>query len=624
MARLGEYLLKEGLITEAALTAALAQQKEGEFLGSILVKQGAIEEGSLAKAIEKQSSSPFIDLERIPLDARLAAVIPQSFAEKTRCIPIRVEKQVLYIGAVDPTNVMAWDELARHSEKSIRTFTVRESQLASAWKRIYGDANDTALDREPPATTTLKVKSTTPPNGAPHSPEKKSSGAFARTGLFRGASAPQPEPPPPPMDPQEAFDIEKLRASLDEVEVVSEVEEDEGPGYDMIAAAATDSPTVRLVNGFIYEAQEKGASDIHIEPFEDATRVRYRVDGVLVERVSLPRQNHRMLISRIKVMAQLDISERRLPQDGRVRMRMGEKTIDLRISTLPSQYGEKVVIRLLGGALVKENVDQLGLKARDLDRLKWAVSATNGMILVTGPTGSGKTTTLYTILRQLNEPGVNITTAEDPVEYEQRGIIQVQVKPDIGLTFAAALRSFLRQDPDIIMVGEIRDLETAEIAIKAALTGHLVLSTLHTNDAIWTIARLIEMGIEPFLVGAAVRAVVAQRLVRRLCSQCKRPAPESEYQAVKRVAPDRPRPKQLYSAGRCGACSQGFRGRTPVFEVFSLDKDDVKKVVTEGAKRDQLIAAARADGMRTLVERALEYVEDGTTTFEEAWACCGM
>jgi type II secretory ATPase GspE/PulE/Tfp pilus assembly ATPase PilB-like protein len=352
--------------------------------------------------------------------------------------------------------------------------------------------------------------------------------------------------------------------------------------------------------------------------------VRYRIDGVLRARVELPRARHRMVVSRVKIMAQLDISERRLPQDGRVRMKIGEKPLDLRISTMPVSHGEKVVIRILGGTVVKDSIEGLGMRARDLDRMRKAVGTTNGLVLVTGPTGSGKTTTLYTILRQLNDPAVNVITVEDPVEFELKGIAQLQVKSQIGLTFASALRAFLRQDPDIIMVGEIRDAETAEIAVKSALTGHLVLSTVHTNDSIWTVARLIDMGVPPFLVAASVRCIVAQRLVRRLCQHCKVPASEADYEAFERVTNGR-KATSLFGARGCGACAGiGFKGRLAVFEVFSIERDDVKRIVTEGASRDALMLAARADGMKTLVERAIEHVEDGVTTLGEAWACCGM
>jgi type IV pilus assembly protein PilB len=606
MARLAEFLVKEKLITEDALKTALdAMRKEPDFLGSILVKQGAIQEEALARALETLSGSPLIDLDRIELRPKLGSTVPSSFAEKHRCVPVHVDDSCVYVGAVDPTNVVAWDELAGVVELSVRTFTVRESQLKAAWKRVYVENESGAATTTTASGRLRAVNATT--------------ARFARASIARG----EKRNAPPPIVPEEEFDIERLAAALEEVEVLTEEQEEEQATQDTIIAAAGDSPTVKLVNGFIYEAAEKGASDIHIEPLDQTTRVRYRIDGELRRRVELPRSKHRMIVSRLKIMAQLDIAERRLPQDGRVRMRVGERAFDLRISTVPVMQGEKIVIRLLGGTLVKESIDRLGMRARDLDRLRAAVTISSGMVLVTGPTGSGKTTTLNTVLRQLNTGNVNIMTAEDPVEYEQQGICQVQVKPQIGLTFASALRSFLRQDPDIIMVGEIRDLETAEISIKAALTGHLVLSTLHTNDAIWTIARLIDMGIPPFLVAAAVRCVVAQRLVRRLCPECREPAPETEYETFARLAPGLPRPARLYVAKGCGACgAAGYRGRSPVFEVFSLAKETVKRIVTQGARREELLAAARADAMKMLFERALELVEEGVTTLEEAWACC--
>ena len=629
MARLGEYLLKEGLVSEGQLqTAVAAQLKDNDFLGAILVKQGAITEEVLARALEKQSGSPCIDLERIPLDPSLATVVPYTFAERTRCIPIGIEKRSLYIGAVDPSNIAAWDELAQYANLSVRTFTVRDSQLPSAWKRIYGEKpriDSTAVTATfvrpgaPSMAATLKL----PAARGPSTLRMPRAGGLASAivgALKSGPAASPAASPAPAVD--EPFDVAKLTASYANLELVTE-DRREDDAVD--AATAADSPAVKLVDGFILEAVERGASDIHLEPFERTTRVRYRIDGVLQQRTELPRAVHRNLISRIKIMSTLDIAERRLPQDGRVRIRVGERAIDLRISTLPTTHGEKVVIRILGGKLVHETIEAIGLRARDLDRVRSAISATNGMILVTGPTGSGKSTTLHTILRQLNDTGVNISTAEDPIEYEQPGINQVQVRADIGLSFAAALRAFLRQDPDILMVGEIRDLETAEISIKSALTGHLVFSTLHTNDAIWTIARLIDMGVPGYLVGAAVRCIVAQRLMRRLCPACKVPASEADYERYRRLVPDKARPRQLFTSRGCEACNRvGFKGRVPVFEVFSLEKEEVKKLVLDGARRDLLVAVARADGMRTLVERSLEHVEEGTTSLGEAWASCGM
>src|SRR5579883_2543329 len=396
MARLGEFLVKEGLISEAALQAATEAQKDQDFLGTVLVRQGALSEDALARALEKQSGSPCIDLERIPLEPALSGIVPQTFAERTRSIPIRVDKQCLYIGAVDPTNVVAWDELAALTELSIRTFTVKESQLATAWTKLYTDDGKT-----PRSVTTTSVRAARKAAERPGAIERLASA----TGIFR-SPAPETELAPlEPIVPEREFNVDTLAGALDSVEVVADEPEEEVPSYNMLQAAATDSPSVKLVNGFIWEAVERGASDIHIEPFEDATRVRYRVDGVLQTRVELPRSNHRTLISRVKVMAALDIAERRLPQDGRVRMRIGGKPVDLRVSTLPVSHGEKVVLRVLGGTLVKDSIDQLGLRPRDLERVRSAISATNGMVLVTGPTGSGKTTTLYTVLKQLNEPG---------------------------------------------------------------------------------------------------------------------------------------------------------------------------------------------------------------------------
>ncbi|MDH7500611.1 MAG: type IV-A pilus assembly ATPase PilB, partial [candidate division NC10 bacterium] len=379
-----------------------------------------------------------------------------------------------------------------------------------------------------------------------------------------------------------------------------------------------DAPVVKLVNVILTDAIKKGASDIHLEPYEKTFRVRYRIDGMLYEVMSPPMKLRAALTSRVKIMAQLDISERRLPQDGRIKIRMGGKEMDYRVSTLPTLFGEKVVLRLLDKSSLQLDMTKLGFEPKSLADFEAAITAPYGMVLVTGPTGSGKTTTLYSALNRINSPETNIMTAEDPVEFNLPGINQVQMKAEIGLNFAAALRSFLRQDPDIIMVGEIRDYETAEIAIKAALTGHLVLSTLHTNDAPSTVSRLLNMGVEPFLVSASTNLILAQRLVRKVCKDCKEEVqvPPSVLTSLG-FSPEEAKSIVCYHGKGCNTCSDtGYRGRLALYEVMVIN-EDIKKLILDGASTIELREAARRNGMLTLRESGLQKLREGITTLEE-------
>jgi type IV pilus assembly protein PilB len=412
--------------------------------------------------------------------------------------------------------------------------------------------------------------------------------------------------------------VEDIMKNFDDKDVEALREGDDNVNVAELGQAAEDAPVVKLVNLILTDAIKKGASDIHIEPYEKSFRVRYRIDGVLYEVMQPPTRLKAAITSRIKIMSQLDIAERRLPQDGRIKIKMGGREMDYRVSTLPTLFGEKVVLRLLDKGNLQLDMTKLGFEPTALTDFESGILMPYGMVLVTGPTGSGKTTTLYSALNRLNTTETNIMTAEDPVEYNLPGINQVQMKAEIGLNFAVALRSFLRQDPDIIMVGEIRDYETAEIAIKAALTGHLVLSTLHTNDAPGTISRLLNMGVEPFLVAASTNVILAQRLARRVCQSCKEPAPVPP-QALLNIGfspEDAAKITPLKGKG-CMTCSEtGYKGRVALYEVM-LIKENIKEAILQGASVIELRELGRKNGMRTLREAGLQKIREGMTSLEE-------
>ncbi len=405
---------------------------------------------------------------------------------------------------------------------------------------------------------------------------------------------------------------------LEDFEDIEFGEEAESVNVLDLEKQSGEAPVVRLVNAVLINAIKKGASDIHIEPYEKKMRVRYRIDGVLWEEMAPPLKLKAAMTSRIKIMASLDIAERRLPQDGRIKLKMGkEREMDFRVSVLPTLFGEKVVLRLLDKSNLQLDMTRLGFEVTPLEWFKKAIHSPFGMVLVTGPTGSGKTTTLYSAMAELNKVTENISTAEDPVEYNLPGINQVQMHDDIGLNFAAALRSFLRQDPDIIMVGEIRDFETAEIAVKAALTGHLVLSTLHTNDAPSTVSRMLNMGVEPFLVTASTRLILAQRLCRLLCAECKKPAhPNPEALVEMGVPPEEAHQVQLFTAEGCRSCNQGYKGRMALYEVMPMF-EEIKEMVLQGSSTAELKAEAIRLGMRTLRMSGIQKIKEGVTTIEE-------
>jgi type IV pilus assembly protein PilB len=596
MAKLGEMLLREGLITQDQLQDALETQQRmpNYLLGDILVRKGILQESELVDVIVRQTGHRPVDLDKVELDPDLKLLVPQGMAVECRCVPFKKNKSLLCVAMVDPEDTGAINRLSSATSCTIKPFVVGPSTLERAMKRLYGK------DINP---------------GSQGNFEKE--GGLSDTWNFQGMNS---DVTSVEVDDRNVDDA--MRAALEEV---SE-EEDTGqrPRRSFTDIVDIDdherSPIIRLVNSLLSKAVQMNASDIHIEPFEDSVRVRLRIDGVLIKIVNFPTNVLSGVVSRIKVMANMDIAEKRIPQDGRLKARFNNgMTVDFRVNTLPGVYGEKVVLRVLGQGMMMNEISQLGLRSEGYRQLMEAIKNPFGMILVTGPTGSGKTTTLYTILQQLNKEDVNIVTAEDPVEYRIKGITQVNVKPAIGFTFDMALRAFLRQDPDIIMVGEIRDYETAAIAIRAALTGHLVLSSLHTNDCPSTVVRLVDMGIEPYMVASAVKLVIAQRLVRKICDNCKEEIPLSEAEKLEVDESVLASLEKLFRGKGCKKCNGlGYKGRAAVFELMPVKTQALKRIITDGGTEIQVAQVARREGLRTLRDDALEMVNTGITTLEEA------
>ncbi|MFQ5881414.1 MAG: type IV-A pilus assembly ATPase PilB [Candidatus Methylomirabilales bacterium] len=553
--RLGDMLVKAKLITEEQLRKALAQQEtSGGRLGSNLVKLGYLTEEDITSFLSKQYGVPSINLAHFEIDQSLIKLVPAEIAQKHMLIPINRKGNALTVAMADPSNIFAIDDIKFLSGFKVEPVVAAETSIKNAINKHYDSA-----------------------------------------GL-----------------------VQDLMKTFDEREVSTVEEVEEGVDTGDLQKATEDAPVVKLVNLILTDAIKKGASDIHVEPYEKSFRVRYRIDGVLYDVMQPPMKLRAAITSRVKIMAQLDIAERRLPQDGRIKIKMGQKEIDFRVSTLPTLFGEKVVTRLLDKSNLQLDMTKLGFESQALRDFEKAILAPYGMVLVTGPTGSGKTTTLYSALHRLNTIETNIMTAEDPVEFNLPGVNQVQMKPEIGLNFAAALRSFLRQDPDIIMVGEVRDYETAEIAIKAALTGHLVLSTLHTNDAPSTVSRLLNMGVEPFLVAASTNLILAQRLARKICGSCKEEV-KVPHQALIDVGflPEETETLRYYQGKGCMECNDtGYRGRLALYEVMVIT-DDIKDAILQGASVSELKELARKNGMRTLREAGLQKIREGMTTIPE-------
>jgi len=557
---LGELLLREKLINLSQLQDAQRVQQEGENLGYTLAKLGYLEESHLISFLSRQYGVPSINLDEADVSEEAVKLVPREVAERHVLMPIMRQGSTLIVAMSDPGNIYAMDDLKFLTGLNVEVLVASETSIRKAIERYYGTTQ--------------------------HDERLKS--------LF------------------EEIEGEEEPGRIDVVK-------DEQVDLTELAKATEEAPVVRLVNMILVDAVKREASDIHIEAYEKDFRVRYRMDGVLYEVMRPPMRLRNAIVSRIKIMAELDIAERRLPQDGRIRLVMGkEKEVDFRISILPCLFGEKVVARVLDKSALKLDLAAIGFEEVPLRQFREAIHQPWGMVLVTGPTGSGKSTTLYSALTELNTTTENISTAEDPVEMNIPGINQVHVREEIGLTFAAALRSFLRQDPDIIMVGEIRDFETAETAVKAALTGHLVLSTLHTNDAPSTINRLLNMGIEPFLVTASLILVLAQRLVRKICKECKEPAPVSPEVLMQIGFPEKEAKSVVPMKGRgCRVCNEtGYKGRSGIYEVMPVG-DEIKEAILQGFSAVELKREAMRLGMMSLRQAGLAKVKAGITTIEE-------
>jgi type IV pilus assembly protein PilB len=593
--KLGRLMVNSGLITEEQLQRALLTQKrQGGRLGSLLVSLKYLSEEKLLEFLSKQYGIPSVDLAKQEIDLTVVKLIQSNVAQKYLLIPFKRSGGTLSVAMVDPTNVLAVDDIKFMTGYAVETHISGESAVLGAIAKYYGTGG--MLERTDQASQVSKPSVMLEPKDYTY--QEEDTGYQADAGEI---SIVEPED----------FDS-VVGSALENIDVVEEQQED--------LVKEVDAPIVKLVNGILVNAVKLGASDVHIEPYETSFRVRYRLDGVMKTAMNLPLKIKNAAVSRLKIMSKLDIAERRLPQDGRIKLKLGKKKeVDFRVSTLPCLFGEKVVLRILDKGNLTLDLTKLGFERKALDDFNAAINSPYGMVLVTGPTGSGKTTTLYSALSQINTPEINIMTAEDPVEYNLMGINQVQMKDDIGLNFAAALRSFLRQDPDVIMVGEIRDFETAEIGVKAALTGHLVLSTIHTNDAPSTINRLLNMGIEPFLVASSVILILAQRLARKICAQCKNPDPSVPVEALVRAGF---RKEDLngwtpQKGKGCELCSgTGYKGRVALYEVMPIG-EQIRELILQGATSDDIKKKAISLGVKTLRMSGLAKVKEGVTTLEE-------
>ena len=586
--RLGELLVRKNLITPEQFKKALEDQKSnGARLESSLVKLGYIKEDELLSFLSAQYRVPSIKLSKVEINANVVKLVPASTAKKHFVIPTNRIGTKLTLAMVDPSNITVIDEIKFITGFRVEPVVASETEIIDAIKKYYGGGGDLAG---------LGSKTI---DAADYSfDEDMAAAASEGVSLDDGVVN---------VDDFDAL----VHGAVENVEVVEQQTAEDSEDIQ--------GPIIKIVNGILIRAIKMGASDIHFEPYERTFRIRYRIDGVMMRAMSLPMQIKNALVSRLKIMSKLDIAERRLPQDGRIKLRLSKgKEMDFRVSTLPTLYGEKVVLRLLDKSSLQLDMTKLGFEESSLADLHAAIHRPVGMILVTGPTGSGKTTTLYSALSELNKETENIMTAEDPVEYNFMGINQVQMHEEIGLTFASSLRSFLRQDPDIIMVGEIRDFETAQIAIQAALTGHLVLSTVHTNDAPGTVSRLIDMGIEPFLISSAVILILAQRLIRKICSECKEPAQVHPQLLIDLgVPPDEVKSFPTFKGKGCPICSNtGYKGRLGLYEVMPM-KEEVKELILARSSTSEIKKEAIRLGMKTLRQSGIHKIKTGMTTIEE-------
>jgi type IV pilus assembly protein PilB len=554
--RLGNILLREGMITQDQLAGALQDARSNSTrLGYSLIKLGFIQEEELTRMLSRQYRVPAVDINKVTVDPRILKLLPGDIAHRHLVLPLRRVGRTLTVAMANPADPGAIDQLKFVTRHDIEPVVVGEFTLKKHIDKYYGQ--------------------------------------------------------------QDADVLAELLDVIDDegVEVIEEREDEFSEAA--LKAQVEDAPVVKLINGLLTDAVLKGASDIHIEPYEHELRVRYRIDGALMEVMKPPLKMKAALTSRVKILADLNIAERRVPQDGRIKLKVKNKVVDFRVSTLPVIFGEKIVLRILDKGNLTLDLEKFGFEPKAERDFMHAIMQPYGMVLVTGPTGSGKTTTLYSALSKINNQDVNIMTAEDPVEYNLHGINQVQVRNEIGMTFAAALKAFLRQDPNIIMVGEIRDIETGGIAIKAALTGHLLLSTLHTNDAPSTVTRMMDMGLEPFNVAAALNVVTAQRLLRRICSSCKQEATYTDEYLNGARLEDKYRAITFYKGEGCDNCGgTGYKGRQGLYEVMAAS-NELRKLIMQGAGVDEIRHQALADGMLTLRMDGMRKVEQGITTLEE-------
>jgi len=555
--RLGDLFVREGLINEKQLQDALVESRESKSrLGYALVKLGFVEEEELTRMLAKQYRVPAVDLTKVTVDPKILKIVPGEVAFKHLVLPLRRVGRTLTVAMANPTDLGAIDDLKFITRYDIEPVIVGEYTLRKHLEGYYE-----VVDERVSTLLTEFIED-------------------------------------------------------DEVEYVDEKDDD--VSVAALQAEVDAAPVVKFINGLLTDAVLKGVSDIHIEPFEKEIRIRYRIDGALREVMKPPMKMKAALTSRIKILSDLNIAERRIPQDGRIKLKMKDKVVDFRVSTLPVIFGEKIVMRILDKGNLTFDLATFGFEPKAQHDFMDAISKPYGMVLVTGPTGSGKTTTLYSALSKVNTEEVNIMTAEDPVEYNLHGINQVLVRTQVGMTFAAALKAFLRQDPNIIMVGEIRDIETGGIAIKAALTGHLVLSTLHTNDAPSTVTRMIDMGLEPFNVASALNLISAQRLLRRICKNCKKETtyPDEYFRAAK-VPSEYVEKTTFYKGEGCDQCNgSGYKGRAGVYEVMAMSPD-LRKAIMNAAGTDEIRDLAMSEGMLTLRQDGLKKVERGVTTMEE-------
>jgi len=558
--RIADVLMEEGLLLPNQLQEAVAIQKsEGGRLLKILTERQFVTEQDMAFSMGRCLNTPPINLSKLRIPEEIMSIVPREMARANKLVPIARLDGKLFVAMADPTNVLAVDDLKRRVQLEIVPMIATERAVMDVLSGAHGAGNMSQVLRQ-----------------------------------VSDEAA------------QNADSVEVQQAKREEIDL------------DRLAHDSEDAPVIKIVNLILAQAVKEKASDIHIEPFQNTLKLRYRIDGELIPAESPPKALQLAITSRIKILAGLNIAERRVPQDGRFRIRVLGKEIDLRISILPTAHGEKIVIRILDKSSLTATMDQMGMDSDTLSKFKKAIDAPHGMILVTGPTGSGKTTTLYSVLQELNSPQYNIVTVEDPIEYEMAGINQVAVRADIGLDFASALRSILRQDPDIVMVGEIRDNETADIAVKAALTGHQVLSTLHTNDAAGAITRLDDMGIEPFLISSSILLTCAQRLVRRVCANCKEEfVPEPEI--IEKLAHKDAKDTVFYHGSGCDRCKgRGYSGRAAVIEALPVS-ESIRRLIIKRASAAVIKNQAVTEGMKTLRMVGIEKALEGVTTLEEVW-----